>query len=139
MTPPLDRNRAPEPPLSPEPSPPAQDGRAVFGLRMIRGGLAIVGAFIAVAGTWTLVQAARNPDVRARRPRWLDPATPFDWSFWTPVIVCVIGGALLVGAVFWRAYRRMQAGEDLYAARSGRGLRRRGERFLDDAADAEAP
>lgn len=111
---------------------------AAYGLRLVRAALGLVGAFIVVVGTWMVVQAARNPDVRARRPRWLDPATPFDWSFWIPVIVCVVGGAFLVGAVFWRAYRRMQAGEDLYAARSGRGLRRRGERYVaHDLHDAD--
>ena len=57
-------------------------------------------------------KALENPDVRLRRPGWAD-AAGFDFSFWTPLLVTVVVGAGLVFYVFWRAYRRLQAGEDL--------------------------
>jgi hypothetical protein len=69
--------------------------------------------------------AAANPDVRLKRPRWVEGA--FEHSFWLPVLVVTLGGAFLVGAILWTALRRLRAGEDLYAQRTGRGVRRRGE------------
>ena len=48
------------------------------------------------------------------------------------MLVVTLGGAVLVGLVLWTAYRRLKAGEDLYAGRSGRGVRRRGESHLSE-------
>ena len=101
-----------------------------IGLRLLRGALSVVVAFLASAGGWLLWAAATNPDVRLKRPRWFDAG--FDHSYWVPVLVVTLGGALLVGVVLWTAYRRIRAGEDLYEERFGRGLRRRSERFIDD-------
>ncbi len=86
----------------------------VRGLRLIRGAIAGVAAFIVAAGAWIAVEAARNPDVRARRPRWLDAAHAYDVNYWVPLLVTVVVGALLVLAVLIRAGRRLSAGEDLY-------------------------
>ena len=99
------------------------------GLRLLRAALAAVAAFVAFAGGWLAWQAATNPDVRLKRPKWVEAG--FDHSYWIPVLVVTVGGALLVGAVLWTAYRRLRAGEDLYERRTGRGLRRRGERYVD--------
>lgn len=99
------------------------------GLRLLRTALGAVAAFLAFAGGWLLWAAATNPDVRLKRPRWVDAG--FDHSYWVPVLVVTLGGALLVGAVLWTAYRRLRAGEDLYENRLGRGVRRRGERHLN--------
>ncbi len=106
------------------------DPRAI-GRRMLCVGLGIVAAFVAVVGGWLVWAAAANPGVRLKRPRWVSGA--FDHTFWIPVLVVTVGGALLVGAVLWTAMRRVRAGEDLYAQRTGQGLRRRGERHLEDA------
>ncbi len=105
---------------------------------MLRAGLGIVAAFVAVVGGWLVWAAATNPDVRLKRPKWV--AGAFDHTFWIPVLVVTVGGAALVGVVLWTALRRLRAGEDLYAQRTGQGLRRRGERHLSDAAtDADRP
>ena len=100
-----------------------------LGLRLVRLAIGAVVGFVAAAGAYLLWAAWANPDVRLKRPRWVEGA--FDHSYWIPVLVVTLGGAVLVGLVLWRAYRRLQAGEDLYDERLGRGLRRRGERHLD--------
>ncbi len=100
------------------------------GIRLLRAALGAVVAFVVFAGGWLAWKAATNPDVRLKRPSWFEGG--FDHSFWIPVIVATVGGALLVGGVLWTAYRRLRAGEDLYEQRTGRGLRRRGERHLEE-------
>ena len=100
------------------------------GIRLLRAGLWTVGGFIAFVGGYLVWAAVANPDVRLKKPRWVEGA--FDHSYWLPVLVVTIGGAVLVGCVLWAAYRRMARGEDLYAGRIGRGVRRRGERFVDE-------
>lgn len=106
------------------------------GLRLVRTGIGIVVGFAVFATTWLAWQAYKNPDVRLKRPRWVEGA--FDHSFWMPVIVGVLFGAFLVVVVLGTALRRMRAGEDLFAQRHGRGQRRRGER-VSDAGDSRAP
>ena len=103
------------------------------GLRVLRLGIGAVVAFLTVAGGWLLWAAAANPDVRLKRPRWAESG--FDHSYWLPVLLVTVGGAALVGVVLWTAYRRLRSGEDLYGARFGQGLRRRGERHLDVLGD----
>ena len=101
------------------------------GAGLLRAGLAVVAAFVVVVGGWITWAALANPDVRLKRPRWLDAERAFDGSYWTPLWLTAVVGALLVGWVFWRAARRVRAGEDLFEQRMGRGLRRRGERYSD--------
>lgn len=102
------------------------------GLRMIRAAIALIAGFAICAGAWIAAQAARNPDVQARRPRWLEGSEAFDVAYWTPLLLTVVVGAALVVLVLVRAARRISAGEDLYARRSGRGTRRRGESRVGD-------
>lgn len=102
------------------------------GLRLLRAALGVVVAFLAIVGGWLLWAAITNPDVRLKRPRWVEAG--FDHSYWLPVLAVTLGGAVLVGLVLWKAYRRIRSGEDLYRERFGQGLRRRGERFVDDEA-----
>ena len=99
------------------------------GLALLRIGLGVVVAFIVLGGGWTVWKAIENPDVRLKKPGWVEGA--FDHSFWSPLLVGMIGGAVLVGVVLWTAYRRLRAGEDLFAQRTGQGVRRRGERHSD--------
>lgn len=108
------------------PTPPSR-----LGASLLRTALVGLGVFVAAVGGWLVWAAVANPDVRLKRPKWVEGA--FDHAFWLPVLVVTLGGALLVGAVLWTALRRLRAGEDLYAQRTGRGLRRRGERHLGDA------
>lgn len=106
------------------------------GLRLLRAGLSIIAAFLAFVGGYLVWAAWAHPEVRLRRPRWVEGA--FDHSYWLPVLVVTIGGAVLVALVLVAAYRRMLRGDDLYEGRIGRGVRRRGERYLDgDATGAE--
>ncbi|MEM0963000.1 MAG: hypothetical protein AAGK21_10755 [Bacteroidota bacterium] len=100
-----------------------------LGSRLLRIGLWIVGGFLAFVGGYLVWAAVTNPDVRLKQPSWVEGT--FDHSFWLPVLLVTIGGALLVGWVLWIAYRRMQRGEDLYENRLGQGLRRRQEKHLD--------
>lgn len=104
--------------------------RARTGLRMVRAAIGAVAAFLLAAGAYLAWAALANPDVRLKKPDWVQGA--FDHSYWIPVLAVTLGGAALIGWVFWRAYRRLADGEDLYAGRMGQGLRRRGERFVDD-------
>jgi len=99
------------------------------GTRAVRAGLAAVAVFLLGVGGYLVWAALANPDVRLRQPKWAEGA--FDHSYWIPVLVVTLGGAVLVGLVLWAAYRRLRAGEDLFEERSGRGVRRRGERHLD--------
>lgn len=104
------------------------------GLRLIRVAIGAVGAFLLAAGAYLTWAALANPDVRLKKPDWVEGA--FDHSYWIPVMAVTLGGAVLVGMVMWTAYRRLAAGEDLYEGRMGRGLRRRGERFVEDDEEA---
>ena len=99
------------------------------GLALLRAGLAVVVAFIVGGGGWIVWKAVQNPDVRLKQPSWFEGT--FDHSYWLPLTLGVLGGAALVGAVLWTAYRRLQRGEDLFANRTGQGVRRRGERHSD--------
>ena len=101
-----------------------------LGRALLVSALVAIGVFVAAVGGWLAWAALVNPDVRLKRPSWVGGA--FDHSFWIPVTVVTLGGALLVGAILWTALKRLRAGEDLYAQRLGRGLRRRGERHLED-------
>ena len=105
-------------------------GAERLGRRMLRGGLAAVAAFVVAVGGWMVWAAATNPDVTLKRPKWVDGA--FEHSFWIPVLVVTLGGSFLVGVILWTALRRLRAGEDLYAQRTGRGMRRRRERHLGE-------
>lgn len=101
------------------------------GLTLLRVGLGVVAAFLLFVGGYLVWAAAANPDVRLK-PQWLPDGQAFDHSYWIPVLVVTLGGAVLVGVVLWKAYRRVRSGEDLFEARSGKGVRRRGERHLGE-------
>ncbi len=103
---------------------------ARLGLRLVRLAIGAVVAFLVAAGGYLVWAALANPDVRLRKPRWVEGT--FDHSYWWPVLIVTLGGAFLVGLVLWTAYRRLRAGEDLFEARTGRGVRRRGERHVED-------
>ena len=103
---------------------------AATGLKLLRAGIGVVVAFVVSVGGYLVWAALANPDVRLKKPTWVEGA--FDHSYWLPVLLVTLGGAVLVGVVLWTAYRRVRAGEDLYEGRLGRGLRRRGERHLGD-------
>ena len=105
--------------------------RTPSGVRLLRAGIGVVVAFVVVVGGYITWAAVANPDVRLK-PQWLPEGQSFDHSYWLPFWVVAIGGAGLVALVLWKALRRMQQGEDLYEGRIGRGLRRRGERFVED-------
>ena len=81
---------------------------APLGLRLVRLAIGAVVAFLVAAGGYLTWAALANPDVRLKQPRWFEGA--FDHSYWIPVLVVTLGGAVLVGLVLWTAYRRLQAG-----------------------------
>lgn len=101
-----------------------------IGRKLLVGALAGLGLWLLASAGWIVWKAIENPDVQTKRPSWFSPDQVFDASFWTPMLLTVVIGSLLVGLIFWRAYRRMRDGEDIYRNRYGRGQRRRGERRL---------
>ncbi|GAB5534673.1 MAG: hypothetical protein Rubg2KO_09220 [Rubricoccaceae bacterium] len=117
--------------MTPDSPPNAAETRRQRGLTLLRAGLAIVVAFIVGGGGWILWKAIQNPDVRLKKPSWVEGT--FDHSYWLPLLIGVFCGAALVGVVLWTAYKRLRAGEDLFANRTGQGVRRRGERHSDTA------
>ncbi len=90
---------------------------AALGLRLVRWAIGAVVAFLVAAGGYLVWAALANPDVRLKQPKWVEGA--FDHSYWIPVLVVTLGGAVLVGVVLWRR---------LPAAPRGRGPVRRAER-----------
>lgn len=105
---------------------------ARIGRRLLIGALVGLGLWLLASGGWIVWKAIQNPDVQTKRPSWLSPDQVFDASFWTPLFLTVVIGSFLVGWIFWRAYRRMKRGEDIYRNRYGRGQRRRGERRVGE-------
>lgn len=81
--------------------------------RLLRWAVGLVLAFTAAGTIWLVSAALLNPDVRLRRPRWVEGA--FDLSFWVPLTLTFTLGALAVALVLWTALRRMRAGEDIHA------------------------
>ncbi|MEL6443926.1 MAG: hypothetical protein AAFY55_00315 [Bacteroidota bacterium] len=103
---------------------------ARWGIRLLVGSVAML---VVIGGgmlVWVVDKAARNPDVRTERPGWLDEAVGFDVSFWIPLALTIGVGGVLVFFVYATAIKRLRAGEDLYAQRHGKGVRRHGERAL---------
>ena len=109
-----------------------------MGIRMLVVGLVL--ALVMGAGVigWLIDTAPDHADVRLERPGSLDPEAAFDFSFWLPLGVTFGIGIVLVGYIFFRAAQRLRAGDDLYAQRLGRGVRRRGERYLGGATSDES-
>ena len=118
-------------PLASGATPEASHDSRNQGLGMLRWALGGLAVFLVTASGWTLVRAIQNPDVRLK-PQWVAEGRTFDHSFWSPLLFTVVIGSLLVGWVLWRAYQRLQSGEDLYAERFGKGLRRNRESHLTD-------
>ena len=96
------------------------DDARLRGLRLLRYALAATVVLGIGLTLWTVDKAIENPDVHTRQPRWLGDEGGGALSFWAPLLVTVVAGTGLVFAVFWRAYQRLRAGEDLYAGRSRR-------------------
>ncbi len=86
------------------------------GLRLLGAALAFIVVFIAASILWVAVVAPENPDVPVRPPA----GTELVASFWTPLLVTIVGGLALVALVFVAAARRLRRGEDLFATRLGR-------------------
>lgn len=101
-----------------------------IGRKLLVGALAGLFLWLLASGGWIVWKAIENPEVQAKRPSWLAPTEAFDASFWTPLLLTVAIGSAVVGWIFWRAYKRLRNGEDVYENRYGRGQRRRGERRL---------
>ena len=122
--------------LGPEAETPgeAHDARTQ-GRSMLRWALGGLTTFLASATVYIGWQAVTNPDVRLK-PQWVPEGQTFDHAFWSPLLVTVVGGGAIVGLVLWKAYKRIAAGEDLYADRFGRGVRRRGERAVEPGEEA---
>ena len=65
---------------------------------------------------WLIDKAVRYPDVRARQFGRFGPEAPL----WIPLIVFIAIFLSAVTYIFWRAARRLEAGEDLFAQRHRR-------------------
>ena len=94
-------------------------------IKLLRAATVLVVLFGLGATAWLIDQAVLNPDVKAKRPAWVETGA-FDVPFWLPLIATVVGGAACVVYVYTRAARRLRAGEDLYG-NSYRERAKRGE------------
>ncbi|PSQ82067.1 MAG: ABC transporter permease [Bacteroidetes bacterium QS_8_68_15] len=77
-----------------------------------------MGLFVVV---WLVDKAVRYPEVQASQ---LGSVAPF----WVPFAVFVACGAALVAGLFWRAARRVENGENLFAERHRRRPGEEGEK-----------
>ncbi|MDX1439075.1 MAG: hypothetical protein R3284_04145 [Rubricoccaceae bacterium] len=102
----------------------------IYGLHLLKAGVAISIVLAIGLLTWLIDKALDNPDVQTKSPDWLVNAGGFSTSFWVPLIATVGVGIGLVLFVFLRAAKRIREGEDIYANRLGRNVRRRGERHI---------
>lgn len=82
-------------------------------LRLLRRAFVVVLAFAVTLTGWLTVQAFLHPDTQARQFGKYGEAVPL----WLPLILFVICGLCAIAYVFFRAARRVQQGEDLYAHR----------------------
>ncbi len=74
--------------------------------------VAVVGFALLTAG-WLAFQAVQHPGTHARQFGKYGEAVPL----WLPLILFVLFGLAAVAYVFFRAARRLQAGDDLYENR----------------------
>jgi hypothetical protein len=95
-------------------------------LNLFRVAIALVVVFALGVTAWLIDTAVLNPDVRARRPGWVEGV--FDIPFWLPLILTFTLGAAAVAAVFVKAAKRLRRGEDLFA----QGYRERKRRELEE-------
>ncbi len=84
--------------------------------RLLRlASLSVLGFATIVTG-WLIVQAWLHPATHARQFGKYGPSVPL----WLPLIVFIAFGLCFIAYVFYRAARRVQGGEDLYAHRHRR-------------------
>ncbi|MEM1041175.1 MAG: hypothetical protein AAGI91_00955 [Bacteroidota bacterium] len=81
-------------------------------LRLLRIAAALVVVFGLGLTVWLVDKAVLNPDVRAKRPSWVEGV--FDMPFWLPLVATVVGGSAAVIYVYVKAARRLKSGEDIY-------------------------
>lgn len=79
-------------------------------LRLLRLSAVAVAVAGVVSAVWLGAQTVLHP-AQARQFGKYGEAVPY----WIPLALFVGAGMLGCGYVFWRAYRRLQAGEDLHA------------------------
>jgi H+/Cl- antiporter ClcA len=92
-------------------------------IKLLRIATALVVLFALGLTAWLVGAAVLNPDVKAKRPSWVETGA-WDVSFWLPLIATVVGGAACVAYVYVKAARRLREGEDLF----GNSYRERAKR-----------
>jgi len=99
----------------PEEASPAPESDSRTHARLLKGaavGVVTLGLLIVA---WLVDKAVRYPEVQASQ---LGSVAPF----WVPFAVFVACGAALIAGLFWRAARRVEDGENLFAKRHRRRL-----------------
>lgn len=81
-------------------------------MRLFRIAIGTAIAFLIIGTFWMIDTAVRNPDVRARKPRWFEGF--FDMPFWLPLTLTFTIGLLAVISIYVRAARRLKNGEDIF-------------------------
>ena len=97
----------------PEEASPAPESDSQTHARLLKGaavGVVTLGLLIVA---WLVDKAVRYPEVQASQ---LGSVAPF----WVPFAVFVACGAALIAGLFWRAARRVEDGENLFAKRHRR-------------------
>jgi type VI protein secretion system component VasK len=110
------------------PDPAPTDSSPQRHARLLKGAAvlaAVLGLFIVV---WLVDKAVRYPEVRASQ---LGSVAPL----WVPFAVFVALCVTLIVGLFWRAARRVEAGEDLFSQRH----RRRSDEEDDRSRSEEPP
>lgn len=92
----------------------SSEQRTPIAILKAAAGFTVVSGLALVA--WLIDKAIRYPDVRARQFGRFGPEAPL----WLPLILFVVVSLGTIAYVFWRAARRLEAGEDLFAQRHRR-------------------
>ncbi len=92
------------------------DNKAAGPAFLLKGAAVLFGVLGLGMAAWLAFQGTRHPEIRARQ-------FDFEAPLWTPMIVFVLACMALAALLFWRAARRVEAGEDLFSRRHRRSPR----------------
>lgn len=96
--------------------PPTEDQAFWTPTRILRSAVVVFGVLGTGMLVWLIDKAIHFPEIQARQFRRFGETVPL----WTPLILFVLLSISGIIYLLWRAARRVEAGEDLYAQRHRR-------------------